>query len=189
MATWISELMEPRRLTIADLNSRDAGALAHDLGHLFEHSSWIVRDTLAERPFASWRAFHAALCDTVRHYGDEAKLALIREHPDLVGQAALAGTLTRASTTEQTAAGLDADRLTQSERETFQQLNASYRERFGFPFVICAREHRQASILAGFDSRLSNDRQTEIATALGEIEKIAWYRLADIVTGEDECLA
>ncbi|MGH2532598.1 MAG: 2-oxo-4-hydroxy-4-carboxy-5-ureidoimidazoline decarboxylase, partial [Thermomicrobiales bacterium] len=54
-----------------------------------------------------------------------------------------------------------------------------------FPFVICARENKQASILAGFRARLANSRDAEVATALGEIAKICHYRLVDFVADYD----
>ena len=74
------------------------------------------------------------------------RLALIRAHPDLAGKAAIAGALTPESTREQAAAGLD--RLTPAQYERITGLTAAYRERFGFPFVVCAREHTADSIIA-----------------------------------------
>ena len=68
---------------------------------------------------------------------DEEKLTLIRSHPDLAGKLARAGTLTDASTREQ--AGLGLDRLSDVDYENFSQKNETYREKFGFPFIICAR--------------------------------------------------
>jgi len=105
------------------------------------------------------------------------QLALIRAHPDLVGRAALAGTLTAASNQEQASAGLN--QLTPEEIATFQEYNAAYQNKFGFPFVICARLNRKEAILAGFERRLPQARDQEIATALAEIYKIAGFRLAD----------
>jgi 2-oxo-4-hydroxy-4-carboxy-5-ureidoimidazoline decarboxylase len=96
-----------------------------------------------------------------------------------VGRAALAGTLTPESNREQASAGLD--RLTPDEIATFARLNAAYRDRFGFPFVICARENKKESILAGFSARLGHAREREIATALDEIARIAHSRLLDFV--------
>ena len=58
---------------------------------------------------------------------------------------------------------------------------APYRTKFGFPFVICAREQTKASILAALAARRENDRATEITTALREIAKIARLRLEDAV--------
>ena len=98
-------------------------------------------------------------------------MALIQAHPDLVGRAALAGTLTPESTSEQAAAGLD--RLTQAEIADFQSISTrQYQARFGFPFVICARENKKASILAGFAARLQHTREQEIENALAR-----WPRL------------
>ena len=176
--------MSDQRITFTELNTLGPDMLEERLGHLFEHSPWIVRDALPGRPFASREAFHSALCAVVRNASPDAQVTLIREHPDLVGRAALAGTLTPSSTSEQAGAGLGADSLSQDERDEFQRLNKEYRDRFGFPFVICARENRKASILAGFQQRLRNERAAEIATAIAEIEKIAWYRLIDSVRGE-----
>lgn len=170
--------------TIREINGLDREAFVARFGHLFEESPWIAAEAWASRPWPSPDALHAALLAVVAASSEEQQLALIRAHPDLVGRAALVGTLTRASTAEQRAAGLDPDALSPEEIARFQEANAAYRERFGFPFVICARKNRKERILAGLDARVQNDRSTEIATALGEIGKIAWYRLADIVAPE-----
>ena len=105
------------------------------------------------------------------------QIALIRAHPDLAGRAAVAGTLTADSAREQSSAGLD--RLTPEEYEAFTGANTAYRERFGFPFVICVREHDKDSILASAEARLQNDPDGEIDVALREIAKIAALRLED----------
>jgi OHCU decarboxylase len=165
------------------LNDDDAVEL---LGGLFEHSPWIVRDTWRRTPFASVEGLHQALCETVQSVAADRQLALIGAHPDLVGRAALAGTLTHESTAEQRAAGLGPDDLTVDDVERFTGYNAEYQARFGLPFVICARDNRKASILAGFERRLGNDPDTERRTALAEIERIAWYRLTDLVENDPE---
>ena len=107
----------------------------------------------------------------------ERKLALIRAHPDLAGKAAIEGSLTDSSTREQASAGLD--RLTPDEYEAFTRTNTAYRERFGFPFVVCAREHTKESILRVASERLANTEDEEIRVALEEIAKIARLRLED----------
>ena len=85
--------------------------------------------------------------------------------------------LTAVSNSEQSHAGLD--RLGEEELAAFQNLNADYRAKFGFPFIICARLNDRAAIRAAMRSRLDNDQATEHAAALVEIEKIAWLRLQD----------
>ena len=110
----------------------------------------------------------------------EEKLRLIASHPDLVGRLACQDRLSRESTTEQAAAGLE--RLSEAEVTRFERLNEEYRGKFGFPFVICARENRKDAMLAAFPARLSHTREQEMAAALTEIAKIARLRLIDVVT-------
>ncbi|MDP9366618.1 MAG: OHCU decarboxylase, partial [Chloroflexota bacterium] len=91
--------------TIAEINALDRDAFVARLGHLFEGSPWVAAEAWAGRPFADRGVLHRALVAVVERAPEERKLALIRAHPDLVGRAALAGTLGRASATEQAAAG------------------------------------------------------------------------------------
>jgi OHCU decarboxylase len=107
------------------------------------------------------------------------RVALIAAHPDLAGRVAREGRLTPASTGEQAGAGLD--RLSPAETVRFDAANARYRERFGFPFVICVREHTKESILAALEVRANAGRADEISTALAEIAKIARLRLEDAI--------
>lgn len=165
--------------TLAKLNQSDRDGFVAVCGPLFEHSPWIAERTFDRRPFASVDALHAELVKTMNAATSEEKIALIRAHPDLVGRAALAGTLTRESTGEQKAAGLGD--LSADDIARFTDYNARYRDKFGFPFVICARENKKDAILAAFPVRLANDRDQEIATALAEIAKIARLRLIDAV--------
>ena len=142
---------------------------------LFEHSPWVEARADA-RPSSGDR--HADLMAVVHDAAPEEQLALIRAHPELAGKAAVAGNLTEASAAEQASAGLD--RLTRAEFDRFHALNAAYREKFGFPFIICVRLTDKAGILAAMERRLGNDRDTEIATAIDEIGKIVRLRLETI---------
>jgi 2-oxo-4-hydroxy-4-carboxy-5-ureidoimidazoline decarboxylase len=166
-------------MTLAAINTLDQEAFAIALGFLFEGSPWIAAETWLARPFASLDQLHQALCATMERAPIERKIALIQAHPDLAGRAAIAGELTPESTREQASASLN--RLTPEEFATFTRLNQAYRDTFGFPFVICVREHTRASSLASFTDRLEHAREQEIATALGEIAKIARLRLLDAV--------
>ncbi len=164
-------------ISLDELNALDQDSFTTALGGVFEGEPWIVRAAWPARPFASLEQLRGALCDVMYAAPLGRQVALLRAHPDLLGRAALAGTLSPASTNEQAAAGLD--RLTSAEIATFQRLNAAYQQRFAFPFVICARENRKESILAGFAARLRHTREEEIAIALGEVAKIGWLRLQD----------
>lgn len=142
---------------------------------LFEHSPWVEARADA-RPSSGSR--HADLMAVVHDATADEQLALIRAHPELAGKAMIDRTLTEASAAEQASAGLD--RLTPEEFERFNALNALYRERFDFPFIICVRLTDKAGILREMEIRLANERDAEIAAALAQISEIVRLRLEDM---------
>jgi OHCU decarboxylase len=161
------------------VNALGRDAFVERFGGLFEHSPWVAAAAWADRPFESREDLLDALTSAMYAAPRERQLELIRAHPDLAGRAAVAGALTPDSRSEQAAAGLD--RLTPNEYAAFTRANAAYRERFGFPFVICAREHTKESILRSADERLRNTREEETRVALAEIAKIARLRLEPLL--------
>lgn len=171
--------------SLADLNAADRDAFVAAIGHAFERSPWVAAEAWDRRPFATVDGLHAAMIASMWAAPASRKLALIEAHPDLAGKAAIAGDLTADSANEQASAGLD--RLSAEEFATFTRLNSAYRERFGFPFIICVREQSTGSILAPFERRLAHDREAEMETALTEIAKIAWLRLADMLSAQPPC--
>ncbi len=162
-------------LKLAELNALDLEQFTLRLRPVFEHSPWVAARTAKDRPFADLAELHSALCHTVHAASEDEKLALIRAHPDLVGNA----TLTNESRAEQKSAGLND--LSAEESARFREYNERYRAKFGFPFVICARLNKKEAILKAFPIRLENSREQEIETALGEICKIAELRLRDLL--------
>jgi OHCU decarboxylase len=151
-------------------------------GGVFEHSPWI-----AERAYKlelgpahdSAGGLHNALCRVFRSASEAERLGVLKAHPDLAGKLAAAKQLTPESTREHASAGLDA--LTDKERELFSKLNAAYVTNFGFPFIIAAKGRSKEEILAEFETRIGNDRDTELRTACKQVERIALLRLKDLL--------
>ncbi|WP_420338563.1 allantoinase PuuE [Roseibium sp.] len=185
----------PRRIEIAEHwakhhppqaferpSQMDRGTFVARFGGIFEHSPWI-----AERAFDlelgpshdCAAGVHNALCRKFRTASAEERLGVLTAHPDLAGKLAAAGRLTAESTSEQAGAGLDM--LTDDERETFTKLNSDYVAKHGFPFIIAVRDHTKTSILAAFYERIGNDRETEFAEACRQVERIAEFRLMDVL--------
>lgn len=166
-------------VTLETLNRASRDELERALGGVFEHSPWITARAVEARPFASVEALHAAMVAVVRRASREEQLALLRAHPDLAGRAARAGALTNASAAEQSSAGLD--RLDDQEYERFGRLNAAYREKFGFPFIIAVRRHDKKQILAAFEARLGHTQAQEVEAALAQVFEITRLRLAGLI--------
>ena len=160
--------------------SKDAFVEAY--GGIFEHSPWIAEGAwhLELGPAHDTAAgLHNALARVFRSAPEGKRLGVLTAHPDLAGKLAAAKHLTADSTAEQAAAGLDA--LTDAERAEFTRLNEAYTAKFGFPFIIAARDHDKPSILAAFRRRLENDRAAEFAEACSQVERIAWHRLTALL--------
>lgn len=162
--------------TISQINVLPREEFVRVVGPVFEHSPWIAERGESGRPFPNRAALHETLCAVVRRASPDEQLSLIRAHPDLVGRVVL----TAESRGEQTAAGLSD--LSPEEVTQFDRYNREYKDRFGFPFVICARLNKKAAILAAFPERLRHSVEQERATALTEIFKIAQLRLADLIS-------
>ena len=125
------------------------------------------------------RGLHSALARVFRSASEDERFGVLTAHPDLAGKLAEAKRLTPESTSEQASAGLDA--LTDAERARFAELNASYVDKHGFPFIIAVRDHDRAGVLAAFETRIANDRAAEFATACAQVERIALLRLKDML--------
>ena len=72
-------------------------------------------------------------------------------------------------------------RVDGQEFSRFEALNKSYRERFGFPFILAVRGATKADILASFEERLGNSPDAEFERALDEIARIFRFRIEDRV--------
>jgi len=149
-------------------------------GHIFEHSAWVVERAWDRRPFADAQALHDAFMAELDAAGPDAQLALINAHPELAAKVEL----TEASQSEQMGAGLR--HLSAPEFERFAALNAAYRRKFGFPFIICVRLNTAGSILQAFAARLDNDAGAEREEAIRQIGLITKLRLQDLLEGSPE---
>ncbi|CAF1157505.1 unnamed protein product [Adineta steineri] len=160
----------------------DRETFVNRFGSIFEHSPWIAERTFdGELAPANDTAhgLHFALRTQFRAASDDERLKVLVAYPNLAGKLAAAKRLTAESTNEHISAGLDL--LTDKERETFTDLNGKYTTKFGFPFIIAAKDNTKASILDAFNRRLKNDRESEFETACSQVERIAHLRLEAIL--------
>ena len=168
--------------TISQLNAAPDDAAAALLDGVYEHSPWIARAALAQRPFADLAHLRRALADATRAGGRDAQLALLRAHPRLAGKAMVAGTLTAESTDEQTRSGLT--HCSPQEFARLHALNDAYDARFGWPFILAVRGPTgqgltRAEIIETFERRLASEPEAEFEECLRNVHRIAELRLGD----------
>jgi uric acid transporter len=190
-----------QKLSIAEVNALTRSEFIEKISRLFPTGKWIAEVAYDKRPFKGMYDLRRALQDALFEAAQERQLELIRSYPDLgrfmrpeevsplaasdganpyeIPSYAVEGLALAESLRDQSAAGLD--RLTPEESETFSSLNKAYRDKFGFPLVVCVRENTKETILASGKERLENSPAQERAAGLVEIIKISNLRLQDII--------
>jgi 2-oxo-4-hydroxy-4-carboxy-5-ureidoimidazoline decarboxylase len=172
--------MLARIQTLEALNSLQASDFVSELAEVFEHAPWVAETAAMRRPYPTIMALHDAMMHAVQTAPPDRQAAFIGGHPEL-GSRVRRVELTDHSQNEQ--GGLGLDRLSAEEFDRFNRLNAAYREKFGFPFIICVRRHTRDSILRQFERRLRHDIDAERTTALEEVGLITRLRLVAKVDG------
>ena len=168
--------------TLGDLNVVDRNGFVQHLGSIFEHSPWVAEQAYDHRPFASVANLHKLMVELVDKSSVEARLTLIRSHPELAGKEASEDRLTEDSKSEQSSAGLD--QCSPEEYARLNRLNKAYREKFDFPFIIAVRGRNRWQIMEDMEQRLGNSPDEEFARCIKEIARIAQLRL-EAMLGDD----
>ncbi|XP_070434832.1 putative 2-oxo-4-hydroxy-4-carboxy-5-ureidoimidazoline decarboxylase [Equus przewalskii] len=161
------------------VNSMDFGEFVDVFGNVVERCPLIAAAVWSQRPFSDLEDLEKhffAFIDALPQSGQE---GILRCHPDLAGRELQRGTLTAESQREQSSAGLTS--LSADERLRLAELNAQYRARFGFPFVLAARLSDRAAVPRELARRLHCPPAQELRTALAEVKKIGHLRLADLL--------
>ena len=169
-------------LNIDQLNAATPAQAVALLDGIYEHSPWVAEKALQARPFRSLQHLKHAMAQAVTGAIAEQQLALICLHPELAGKQMERNTLTAESTNEQGKAGLT--NCTAEELAHIRRLNASYGQKFGFPFILAVRGPRgtglsKREIIDTFERRVHHHPSFEQGEALRNIHRIAEIRLGD----------
>ncbi|MEM7071052.1 MAG: 2-oxo-4-hydroxy-4-carboxy-5-ureidoimidazoline decarboxylase [Pseudomonadota bacterium] len=168
-------------ITLDQLNALSRGEFVRQLKDIAEHSPWVAEKVRDHHPFKCKQDLIKLFKDTILSSSHDQKLDLILAHPDLADRIGLADadTLAELSKKEQYGAGLD--QLSEDEYKRFYALNAEYRKKFAFPFIIAVRAVDKEQILAIFQQRVVRSYDEEFQEALKQILMIIQFRLEDMV--------
>ncbi|MDT5315553.1 MAG: uric acid transporter [Mycobacterium sp.] len=161
-------------ISLDEVNSMTRERFTEVFGHVVQDVSWAVERAFEQRPFSDTRALREAFQDAVLTGSSEQQLQLINAFHDLGAE-------------DETGHALAVDHvalsnLAEEDHNDVVELAGAYREHFGFPLVICARETEHFDrVLKNGWSRMDNSTPAEKAFALIEIAKIANYRFEDLV--------
>ena len=144
-------------------------------GNIFEKSDWIANEVFNFKPFKDSNDLIMKMMNIYENSKDEMIIKIFNLHPQL----AIEKTLTSFSSKEQTGAKLND--CSKEELKEFERLNADYKRKFGFPFIIAVKGKNKSEILNNFRHRIKNNFKIEFDEAKIQVKKIASARLEEIL--------
>ncbi|WP_293780193.1 solute carrier family 23 protein [uncultured Aeromicrobium sp.] len=164
------------RVHLAEINEMDREQFERTFSPVVQGCTWALDRAYALRPFPSAAALGEAFQDALITATPDEQEALLQSFPDLGAFDENGKPLSQ----EHALGALE--NLREDERNELVELSTAYRERFGFPLIVSAREHERYDQLqrAGW-TRMDNSAVTERQAALIEISKIVNYRYEQLV--------
>ena len=175
--------MAAPKFSMSAVNKLNYDEFVRNFGNIVEMMPSCAAGVFSERPFASFDGFVAAMCRFIDNLPKDGRMEILRNHPDLADRLE---TLTPESQREQTQAGITT--LSAEEIKQLKHYNKLYKEKFGFPFVICARLNNKDVILSGIRARLNNSGDQELKCGIEEVKKIMLLRMKDLVECDESKL-
>jgi len=173
--------MASMRHSIQQINQLEVAEVVRLLGGVFDGAPWLAEKVVGKRPFRDREHVLRLMCDALRRAGPEKQLEVMRAHPDFISEATKTGEVSAAASKPESDTGRVP--LTPEDVRWFERYNRAYREKYGFPFIFCTRAYKPAAIrraiLDEFEMRMCNEIDRETTTSIGELGKIAEFRLRD----------
>ena len=163
--------------TIDKINKLSRSEFVEIFANIFEKTKWIAEKLYNQKPFDDFKDLCSKMLGIFETAGKETQLKILEAHPDLADKVTV-NLLTSNSQSEQSNAGLD--QCSEEEFNEFKNLNKSYRQKYGFPFVIAVKGKNKIEILSEFRKRILNSVDEEFNEAIIQVGKIANLRLNEI---------
>ncbi len=171
-------------MTLDELNTLSASDAAQTFSQCCAAQNW-VRRMVAARPFADVEDLIHVAERSWRAMGEGDFLEAFQAHPQIGNVDSLRA---KYANTKTLAAGEQSSVAAASE-QTLQNLaqgNRDYLEKFGFIFIVFASGKSAEQMLSILQTRLPNDRQTEIKNAAEEQSEITVLRLRKLLDAVEE---
>ena len=168
------------QIRLEDVNAMDREQFVATFAPLFQGPTWVVENAYTQRPFADTSSLRLAFQEALFAATPEQQRELMGAYPALASDTVAEGAAGEHSTLDQASAGLT--RLAEEDHAAFREVTTAYREKFGFPLIVCVRDNPSRDrILEQGRARLQNSPTQEHAAARIEIAKIAGHRFDDLV--------
>lgn len=164
------------RIHLDDINAMSEDQFVSTFNPVVQGNAWVLESAYSLKPFTSAAALSEGFQDALLTATPDQQDQLLSSFPDL-------GTFDESGTPLATDHAVSAlGNLGEDELANVVELAAAYRERFGFPLIVCARDYDRYDQLLRFGwSRMDNSRRIERQGALIEVSKIINARFDELV--------
>lgn len=167
---------DSRLVTVADVNRMSKEEFCRTFGNLVENTPWVIERAYEMRPFSDSIALRSAFQHALLTADDKEQLQLLGSFADLGSER----DDENAYLLDHEQAGIN--ELDAHQHEAVHELATAYRERFGFPLIVCAGDvERYERVISAGRSRLANSVAVERAAALVEVARIANRRFDQLI--------
>lgn len=167
-------------MTLAELNKIPENIFVEEMQKCCGSTSW-VKAMLTARPFNNPEELLKQAKEAWENTNEQDWLEAFEHHPKIGDLKSLENKF--AST--RAMAGTEQASVETATTEVLHSLangNTDYEKKFGFIFIVCATGKTAAEMLELLQSRLPNDRNTELKNAAAEQQKITQLRLKKILS-------
>ena len=160
---------------LEELNQAEEHKAVVLLEPMIERAPNVAQRVVKHRPFKSATELKEAIRKELLCLDDEERIQLFCSHPELAPVNPLS--MTNASQSEQGRLKLTSDE--NKFKAQLDELNARYRDKFGFPFITALVRHDSMdSVFAEFETRLLSDRESEMEQALEQVATVSASRVS-----------
>jgi 2-oxo-4-hydroxy-4-carboxy-5-ureidoimidazoline decarboxylase len=168
-------------MNLARLNTSNETEAAAVFSRCCSSRTWVLR-MVAARPYADHAALITAAQVNWLDLSESDYLEAFDGHPKIGELDSLISKCANTNINKQLAAG-EQSGVNDADQQLLTQLaqgNVDYYQKFGFIFILCATGKSGSEMLTILQSRLGNDRTTELKNAVQEQETILTIRLNNV---------
>lgn len=159
---------------ITALNIADEPDAVTLIEPMIERAPEIAPKVIHHRPFKTAGDLAKAINHELHNLNDHERIELFRAHPELAPENPFV--MTKESQSEQ--GRLDLTSADSEFKTQLSDMNATYRSKFGFPFIVALVRHETMhSVMSEFRRRLARDHASEIEEALRQVGIVSSARV------------
>ncbi|XP_050303657.1 2-oxo-4-hydroxy-4-carboxy-5-ureidoimidazoline decarboxylase-like [Anthonomus grandis grandis] len=168
-------------LSIPEVNNLESERFIKIFGNIVEHCLAAGIGILKNRPFGDVEDVVKAIFQYLDGLKLSEKEKILQLYPDSVSKLAGFSNSMLEFNTHQKIVNAAPTNIRFEDKKRLKQLSKNYKEKFGFPFILCSKDENIDNICETIESRMLNDKNTEIEVALEEVKKIAKLRIYEII--------